>query len=115
MTSDQFRKALDRLKLSQLGAARLFGSNDRTVRRWAKAQSQDHENGLRADRTETLTTGNIPVVGTTNYPAQREMAWGARRIKHQFNLPCSWRTVHRILKKHGLLIRVKAKPQPSGK
>jgi transposase InsO family protein len=42
-------------------------------------------------------------------------AWGARRIKHQFNLPCSWRTVHRILKKHGLLIRVKAKPQPAGK
>jgi transposase InsO family protein len=42
-------------------------------------------------------------------------AWGARRIKHQFNLPCSWRTVHRILKKHGLLIRIKAKTQPAGK
>jgi transposase InsO family protein len=42
-------------------------------------------------------------------------AWGARRIKHQFNLICSWRTVHRILKKHGLLIRIKAKPQPAGK
>ena len=39
-------------------------------------------------------------------------AWGARRIKYQFDLACSWRTVHRILKKHGLLIRVKAKPQP---
>lgn len=40
-------------------------------------------------------------------------SWGARRIKHQFNLPVSWRTVHRVLKKHGLLIRIKAKPQPS--
>ncbi len=42
-------------------------------------------------------------------------AWDARRIKHQFDLPCSWRTVHRILKRHGFLIRVKAKPQPAGK
>ena len=35
MTAKQFRDALDRLKLSQLGAAKLFQSNDRTVRRWA--------------------------------------------------------------------------------
>lgn len=35
MTASQFRQALDRLKLSQLEAARLFRSNDRTVRRWA--------------------------------------------------------------------------------
>lgn len=35
MTAVQFRSALDRLALSQLGAARLFQSNDRTVRRWA--------------------------------------------------------------------------------
>ena len=35
MTANQFRAALDRLGLSQLEAARLFKSNDRTVRRWA--------------------------------------------------------------------------------
>lgn len=35
MTANQFRNALDRLGLSQLGAARLFDANDRTVRRWA--------------------------------------------------------------------------------
>ena len=35
MTANQFRTALDRLGLSQLGAARLFNANDRTVRRWA--------------------------------------------------------------------------------
>jgi hypothetical protein len=35
VTDSQFRNALDRLGLSQLGAARLFKSNDRTVRRWA--------------------------------------------------------------------------------
>jgi transcriptional regulator with XRE-family HTH domain len=35
VTANQFRTALDRLGLSQLGAARLFNANDRTVRRWA--------------------------------------------------------------------------------
>ena len=35
MTSNQFRSTLDRLGLSQLGAARLFGADGRTVRRWA--------------------------------------------------------------------------------
>jgi len=35
MTADQFRSSLDRLGLSQLGAARMLGVNDRTVRRWA--------------------------------------------------------------------------------
>ena len=34
MTATQFRAALDRLDLSQVQAARLFGVNDRTVRRW---------------------------------------------------------------------------------
>lgn len=35
MTKNQFRAALDRLGLSQLGAARLFGADGRTARRWA--------------------------------------------------------------------------------
>jgi hypothetical protein len=35
MTAKQFSAALDRLGLSQLGAARLFKANGRTARRWA--------------------------------------------------------------------------------
>lgn len=35
MTPNQFRNALDRLGLSQLGAARLFDADGRTARRWA--------------------------------------------------------------------------------
>lgn len=35
MTANQFRAALDRLKLSQLGAAKLVGADPRTARRWA--------------------------------------------------------------------------------
>jgi len=35
MTANQFRGALKTLALSQLGAARLFGADGRTARRWA--------------------------------------------------------------------------------
>lgn len=35
MTAKQFQAAIDRLGLSQLGAARLFGADGRTARRWA--------------------------------------------------------------------------------
>jgi hypothetical protein len=35
MTAKQFQAAIDRLGLSQVAAARLFGSDPRTARRWA--------------------------------------------------------------------------------
>ena len=35
MTANQFRTALNRLDLTQVGAARLLGADDRTARRWA--------------------------------------------------------------------------------
>lgn len=35
MTSDRFRYLLDRLSLTQAGAAKLFRAGERTVRRWA--------------------------------------------------------------------------------
>lgn len=35
MTANQFRTALDKLGLSQRGAAALFGADERTSRRWA--------------------------------------------------------------------------------
>lgn len=36
MTANQYRAALDRLGLSQVGAAALFGVNDKTSRNWAR-------------------------------------------------------------------------------
>lgn len=35
MTANQFRTAIDKLGLSQVGAARLVGADPRTGRRWA--------------------------------------------------------------------------------
>jgi transposase InsO family protein len=44
---------------------------------------------------------------------QRHPSWGARRIKYQYGLACHWATVHRVIKRHGLLVRIKPKLQPS--
>ena len=44
---------------------------------------------------------------------QRHLSWGARRIKYQYELPCHWRTVHRVIKSNGMLVRIKPKPQPA--
>lgn len=38
MTSDQYRDALAALDLSQVGAARLLGVDERTSRRWANGE-----------------------------------------------------------------------------
>lgn len=96
----------------------MYNISERTVRRWSQHHRDDPENGLQPKKTgpkrsrraipASLEQRIIRLKG--KYPA-----WGARRIKHQFNLPCSWRTVHRVLKKQRLLIRIKAKPQPAGK
>lgn len=38
MTAKQFQAAIDCLGLSQVGAARLFGADPRTSRRWALSE-----------------------------------------------------------------------------
>lgn len=40
MTANQFRAAIDRLNLSQVGAARLIGADPRTARRWALGERE---------------------------------------------------------------------------
>lgn len=40
MTAPEFRAALAALNLSQVGAAKLFGVNDRTARRWASGDQE---------------------------------------------------------------------------
>jgi hypothetical protein len=39
MAPDQFRAALERLGLTQAGAAKLFKADERTARRWALGES----------------------------------------------------------------------------
>jgi len=95
----------------EIGA--LYSISERTVRRWAQHHREDPETGLKPKKTGPKRSRRaIPASPEQRILRLKEKypAWGARRIRHLFNLPCSWRTVHRILKKHGLLIRRKAKP-----
>ena len=46
---------------------------------------------------------------------QKHPSWGAIRIRYQYRLPCHWKSVHNVIKRHGLLIKIKAKPQPKPK
>lgn len=94
---------------------KLYGFSERSLRRWSKSFKDKGLEGLRPAKTgpkeasgrteQSLVNRIIGIKG--KYPA-----WGARRIKHQFNIPLHWTTVHDILKKNGLLFRIKAKPQP---
>lgn len=88
----------------------------RTLRRWVRAYRAGGPQGLALKKPGPESgRSSIPkriedrIVGLK----QKHPSWGARRIKHQYNLPCDWRTVHRVIKRHGMLVRVRAKPQPS--
>jgi transposase InsO family protein len=93
----------------------MYGLSDRTIRRWSSSYDKGGYESLTPKKTGPKTSRNrmkksieqrlIRLKGV--YPS-----WGARRIKHQFNIPVSWRTIHRFFKKHGLLVHIKAKPQP---
>jgi hypothetical protein len=57
MTATQYRNALSRLGLSQVGAARLFGVNDVTSRRWAK----DGVSGTVAILLRLMVAGKVTI------------------------------------------------------
>jgi putative transposase len=95
--------------------SRMYNVSCRTLRRWVSKHKRTGIEGL------------VPLKPGPKNPAhkingkveqkilslkQKYPHWGARRIKHQFDLPVCWKTVHNTIKKHGLLIRIKAKPQP---
>lgn len=92
-----------------------LGVSERTLRRWKNSYRTSGVDGLRPLPTRPHHSANqMPkalesriVVLKQKYPS-----WGARRIKYQFDLPVHWMSVHRVFKRRGLLIKIKAKPQP---
>jgi len=95
--------------------SQLYNISGRTLRRWHREFKTNGIDGIIPRKTG-------PKRGKNKTPEalrqriisikRRLPAWGARRIKHQFDLPIHWVTVHKILKENGLLFRIKAKPQP---
>jgi transposase InsO family protein len=89
--------------------------SERTIRRWVVAYNAGGFELLKPKSTAPKKVRTIPKVLQQRilHWKQRYPHWGARRIKHQFNLSASPRTIHRLFKKKGLMIRIKAKPQES--
>lgn len=93
--------------------AEMYDVDERTIRRWQSAYRNNGVVGLKPKKT-----GPKDPKGISKYLEQRIIrlkqkypSWGARRIKHQFDLPVSHMTIQRIFKKKGLLIRIKPNPQ----
>lgn len=94
----------------------MAGVSVRTLRRWIGAYRTGGVQGLKPKRPGPKRPSNsIPAKLEERIVAlkQKHPSWGARRIKYQYDLQCHWGTVHRIIKRHHMLIRIKAKPQPS--
>jgi len=92
-----------------------FDVSERTLRRWKKRYREGGYEGLQSKPPVPRNPHRIQksLEERIIRLKQRHPHWGARRIKFQYSLPVHWNTVHKVFKRHGLLVRVKARPQPS--
>jgi transposase len=94
--------------------SRMYNISERTLRRWKSRHKHNGIKGLKPIKTgpkESKHSIGIKVEQRIVALKQKYPHWGARRLKHQFIIPAHFNTVHNVIKKNGLLIRVKAKPQ----
>jgi len=95
--------------------SRMYNISGRTLRRWKSRHKSGGIEGLKPLKPgpkEAKHKVNTKTEQRIISLKQKYPHWGAKRIKHQFNLPVHWKTTHNVIKRNGLLIRVKAKPQP---
>jgi putative transposase len=96
---------------------RIFGVSERTLRRWCRYYREEGVAGLRNESRRPLhnpnrTHGNL--VNRILVLRRQHPSWGALRIHallRRRGVAISSSTVHRILKRHGFLVRVVRKPQ----
>lgn len=93
----------------------MYGVSDRTLRRWTRAYKNGGWEGLSPKKTGPKRAKHS-IKNTLEQRIlrlkQKYPSWGARRIKYQYGLLCHWKTVHNVIKRHGMLVRIKPKPQP---
>lgn len=95
--------------------SRMYNISERTLRRWKARYRGNGVDGLKPMKAGPKTAKSridSTIEQRIIFLKQKYPHWGARRIKHQFNLPVHWKTAHNVIKRYGLLIRIKAKPQP---
>lgn len=93
-----------------------YGVSLRTLRRWGWAYASLGVEGLvplKPGPKKAVHAISPVLEQRIMRLKQKHPCWGARRIKYQYSLPVHWKTVHNVIKRKGLLVRIKAKPQPS--
>ena len=114
-TSKQnYRKGLVKVAL-EFGiseAAREYKTTRKTVRKWVKRYKEGGYEALK-NSNRSKRTSKIPVEVTEKIVGTRKhyKSWGAYRILTQLDLAYSPTTVHKILKDHGLVKKVKKRYQ----
>ena len=93
---------------------KMYSISDRTLRRWYARYKKSVKALMPCKPGPKKSDNKIPKELEQRIVALKRqyLSWGARRIKYQFNLHAHWNTVHKVIKRNGLLIRIKAKPQP---
>jgi putative transposase len=94
----------------------VYEISERTLRRWSRAYRASGIDGLQPKKQGPKYSKHSIAKKLEQRIIklkQRHTSWGARRIKYQYDLPCHWITVHRVIKRHQMLVRIKPKPQPS--
>lgn len=92
--------------------ARVFSSTVKTVRKWV---SRYEKNGISGLKEESRAPHSIP--HKTSIEVERKIVrlrrklktWGARRLKRDFNIPCSHKAIQRIYKAYKLTRQRKKK------
>ncbi len=90
------------------------GISTRTLRRWKSAYKKGGVEKLRPKSNAPKNQGKSITKQLEERILklkQKHSSWGARRIKFQYDLPCHWKTVHNVIKRHKMLVRIKPKPQ----
>jgi putative transposase len=97
---------------------RVFGISESTLRRWCRNYREEGVEGLRYDSRRPHHSPNRIHGSLANRILQLRRthpAWGALRIHALLTrrgAQVSSSTVHRLLRKHGFMVRVVQKPQP---
>jgi len=97
---------------------KIFGISESTLRRWCRNYREEGVEGLRYEsrrphRSPNRVHGNL--VNRLLQLRRQHPAWGAMRIHAVLSrrgVRVSWRTVHRVLKRHGFMVRVVKKLEP---
>lgn len=94
------------MKYSIAKAARDFRTTRKTVRLWLQRYQKEGTKGLKDhSRAPKHIPHKIPKILEDRIVELRKQykAFGARRLKGYFNLPCSTWTINRVLKQHGMI------------